>query len=92
MIIVIIDRDCCQDIKGVFVGVEEIESCFVGICKDTGTSQGCRMNAMEELDVWRIIKVEQVCVKPQIMRSICRIDSCWDGAYCHLVSQVEVCV
>lgn len=63
MIVVIIDRDRCQRVKGFFVCVKEIEGCFVGICKYTGSTRGRRLDTVEELDEWRIIKVEQVCVE-----------------------------
>lgn len=57
MVVMIIDGNCSKCLERFGVGVVQIHGRFVGIGEDTGSPFGCRLNTVEQLDVWWVLEV-----------------------------------
>ena len=82
MRIVIVYRHSRKSVECVWIRVEQVYCCLVGVGEDARTPGGGGLDAMQQLDMRRLLEVEQICVKAKILRSVCSIDCLRDGADC----------
>lgn len=89
MVVVIIDGQCCQDLERLWIRVEQVDCRPVGVGEDASSSLGCGLDTVEELNMGRVLKVQQVGVEAQIGGRVCGIDGLWNSTYYNHVSSLS---